>query len=120
MNLENCYHEFGEDFEKVRARLLSEARIRKLILLFLRDPSFTQLQAAMTAGCLDEAKRAAHTMKGTALNLGFNRLSESAVQILAALREDNMTEAAMLLPSMEKEYEATISAIRRYESLSGA
>lgn len=120
MNLENCYRELGEDFAKVRERLKSEVRIRKLLLLFLRDPSFTQLQSAMAAGCRDEAIRAAHTLKGTALNLGFNRLSEISILVLVALRDGNMAGVADLLLLVEKEYEVTISAIRRYEALSEA
>lgn len=120
MNLDNFYHEIGEDYAKVRARLLSEVRIRKLLVLFLRDPSFAHLQSTMAAGCQDEAIRAAHTLKGTALNLGFGKLSQCAVLVLGALQEGNMAGAAERIPQVQKEYEATISAIRRHEAFSKA
>lgn len=72
MTVRECYEELGSDFDKVLSRLVSEALVKKFALKFLDDPSFGQLETALADKDAETAFRAAHTLKGICLNLGFD------------------------------------------------
>ena len=74
MTVRECYEELGCDFDKVLSRLVSEALVKKFALKFLDDPSFGQLKTALADKDAETAFRAAHTLKGICLNLGFDNL----------------------------------------------
>ena len=74
MTVRECYEELGSDFDKVLSRLVSEALVKKFALKFLDDPSFGQLETALADKDAETAFRAAHTLKGICLNLGFDNL----------------------------------------------
>lgn len=86
MTLADCYAAMGADLEGIKRRLPKESLIQKLLLMFPRDKSFEELQQALEAQDYDGAFRAAHTLKGVALNLGITPLAESASALTEALR----------------------------------
>lgn len=69
----------GADYNEVFRRLYNEAMIRKFVLLFPKDDSFHNLEAALKEQNVKEAFRAAHTLKGVCQNLGFSNLYAPAV-----------------------------------------
>ena len=69
MNINECYQAMGADYEEVFGRLRSERLITKFVLKFPGDPSFSQLQSTLEEKNVEEAFRAAHTLKGVAQNL---------------------------------------------------
>ena len=71
MNINECYQAMGADYEEVFGRLRNERLITKFVLKFPGDPSFSQLQSTLEEKNVEEAFRAAHTLKGVAQNLGF-------------------------------------------------
>ena len=73
MNINECYQAMGADYEEVFGRLRNERLITKFVLKFPGDPSFSQLQSTLEEKNVEEAFRAAHTLKGVAQNLGFTR-----------------------------------------------
>lgn len=77
MNINECYQAMGADYEEVFGRLRSERLITKFVLKFPGDPSFSQLQSTLEEKNVEEAFRAAHTLKGVAQNLGFTPLYEA-------------------------------------------
>lgn len=87
MTIRECYEAMGGDYEEVLARLEKEEWIQRFALKFLEDPNYGILCAAMEEGNLEEAFRAAHTLKGGSLNLGFKKLQESSHEITEALRK---------------------------------
>lgn len=64
MNINECYQAMGADYEEVFGRLRSERLITKFVLKFPGDPSFSQLQSTLEEKNVEEAFRAAHTLKG--------------------------------------------------------
>ena len=47
MTIQECYAQMGADYNEVFRRLYNEAMIRKFVLLFPKDDSFHNLEAAL-------------------------------------------------------------------------
>ena len=86
MTIQECYAQMGADYNEVFRRLYNEAMIRKFVLLFPKDDSFHNLEAALKEQNVKEAFRAAHTLKGVCQNLGFSNLYAPAVTLTETLR----------------------------------
>ena len=74
MNIEACYNKMGADYAEVKSRLPSDAFIKRFALKFLDDPTLALLEKSLAEENVDEAFRAAHTLKGITQNLGFSQL----------------------------------------------
>lgn len=92
MAIEEFYAAIGGDLPGVRSRLLSDDRVQKFVGIFLDDPTFATLQQGVQAKDHAEAFRAAHTMKGLASNLGFDRLQQASSELTEALRPNDAGE----------------------------
>ena len=64
MTVKECYDAMGADYEDVLGRLRKDERIQKFVLKLLNDKSYELLINSMEAGDMNEAFRAAHTLKG--------------------------------------------------------
>lgn len=117
MSLEVCYAAIGGDLEGVRGRLLTDERITKFVGIFMEDTSFQTLIDSLESGAMDEAFRAAHTMKGISRDLGFTPLFEASDKLADALRPDAdglptaPDEVPELLQRTREAYETTTEAI---------
>ena len=65
MKINECYQAMGADYEEVFGRLRNERLITKFVLKFPGDPSFSQLQSTLEEKNVEEAFRAAHTLKAS-------------------------------------------------------
>lgn len=115
MTLQECYAAMGADYGDVRGRLPSEGMIQKYVLKFLDDVNFDALCRGLAEGTVEEAFRAAHTLKGTCLTLGFTKLANSASQMTEALRGGDLAGAAALLKGVQEDYTCTVNAIRVFK-----
>ena len=86
MNLEKLYQEMGGDMADAVRRLGSASAVERFLRMFAGDDTFAMLQAAMSAGDVQRAFRAAHTLKGVAQNLGFDRLYTAVFALTEQLR----------------------------------
>lgn len=86
MTLEAFYAKIGGNSADVLRRLPSEAMVRKFIGKYPADTSWGSLESAMDSQDWEAAFRAAHTLKGVAQNLGFQRLYLSSTALTEALR----------------------------------
>ncbi|MCM1022940.1 MAG: Hpt domain-containing protein [Prevotella sp.] len=118
MTIKEFYDFIGEDFSDVIGRLRAESRVCKYVLKFPADKSFDNLRASMSEKNYAEAFRAAHTIKGTGLNLGFNNFAAVASEITEKLRnfEDTAAieadkELGGLIENAAEKYEKIISGI---------
>jgi len=116
MTLAECYAALGGDYEGVCARLHGERLVKKFALKFLDDGSFSLLRESMESRNWEEAFRAAHTIKGMCLNLGFTRLQTSSSALCEALRHGYTPEAEPLFRQVEEDYGATAAAIRTFQA----
>ncbi len=119
MTIEMCYEEMGGNCQEVCMRIPSDTLIIKFVGSFLDDPSFATLRCAMDAGNLEEAFRAAHTLKGVCANLSFSKLQHSASQLTEVLRaaQDAIPEQAYaLMEAVCRDYQDTTDVIRKFQA----
>ena len=112
MELEEFYKQVGGNFEDVKRRLLNEESIKKFVLKFLDDNSYANLKEAIAAGNVEEAFRAAHTLKGVCLNLGFDNLYKASSAITEIFRAGELAGAEEAFEEVEKQYNITVNAIK--------
>lgn len=112
MTLEECYAAMGGDYDGAMNRLRSEKLLMKFVLKFLEDPNMETLRTALAAGDQDSAFRAAHTLKGLCLNLGFTKLGDSSSQLTEAVRSSIAADASALMQQLESDYTEAIQTIR--------
>ena len=117
MNIEQCYKEIHSDYQGVLNRFgQSEAMVKKFALRFLEDPSFTQLKEALEKQDAESAFRAAHTLKGVCLNLGFDCLYEVSAELTETLRPRVIVDACKpQFEAVSKEYEHVVSCIQQID-----
>ena len=104
MTIQECYAQMGADYNEVFRRLYNEAMIRKFVLLFPKDDSFHNLEAALKEQNVKEAFRAAHTLKGVCQN--------PAVTLTETLRAGQLDGTAEQFAEVEKQYRITMAAIQ--------
>lgn len=86
MKLEELYQKIGGDLKDVMKRIPNEAMIGKFVRKYANDPTYNRLTAAVEAKNWKDVFLAAHTLKGVAQNLGFDRLQKSASALTEAVR----------------------------------
>lgn len=112
MTVRECYEAVGSNFEEVLRRLGSEAFVKRFALKFLNDTSFQDLRDALMRKDGETAFRAAHTLKGVCLNLGFDRLYEVSAELTEKLRGHDTSGTEELFKKVETQYRILTDAIR--------
>ena len=115
MTVKECYEQMGSDYEGVLGRLGSEAIVKRFALKFLQDPSFAQLKESLAKNDGEEAFRAAHTLKGVCLNLGFDELFEVSAELTEKLRERKTAGSEELFQKVSQKYQKKVMAIQGLE-----
>ncbi len=117
MDVKQCYAELGADYDDVMCRLRTDERIKKFLLKVADDKSFELLTESLEAHNIEEAFRAAHTLKGVCLNLSISKLYSVASDMTEALRgKTEYSDAYMpLYEKVKAEYEKTVKCIRAIE-----
>ena len=107
------YERIGADFDDVASRLGSPALVERFAGKFVQDESFSQLEDALAAHDAKAAFRAAHTLKGVALNLGLSNLAAPAVELTEALRPcgPEGVDVEPLMATLRKAYNETVEAL---------
>ena len=112
MNIRECYDTIGADFEDVLSRLGSESLIQRFALKFIDDGSYNELTEALAEKNAEKAFRAAHTLKGVCLNLGFDNLYKASSAITEIFRAGELAGAEEAFEEVEKQYNITVNAIK--------
>lgn len=115
MTVQECYESMGADFEGVLGRMGSEGLVKRFALKFLDDSSYLNLQKAIQEKDAEEAFRAAHTIKGVCLNLGFDRLYKISEELTEKLRGRELNGYEALYEKLKDEYKNTIGAIQKLD-----
>ncbi len=116
MTVKECYEQIGSDYAGVLKRLGSEALVKRFALKFLKDPSYQELNDALIKKDGETAFRAAHTLKGVCLNLGFDRLYESSAALTEHLRGRDCSGYEVLFEELTVRYEALMAALKELEA----
>ncbi len=112
MSLELFYDRVGGSLEDTLRRLPGEGFVKKFLLRYLDDPSFSQLEDAVARSDWESAFRAAHTVKGVAQNLGLGDLYRSADVLTEALRGGREPTDRALLCAVETAQAEVLAGIR--------
>jgi len=114
MTVEEFYTEIGGNYNEIMSRLRTEERVAKFAKMFTKDESYNTLVRTMQEGNIDEAFRAAHTMKGVCQNMSFTTLFQSSYELTEALRAKNMDKANELLTRVTEDYQRVMDGISKY------
>ena len=102
----------GADFDNVLGRLGSEQMVQRFALKFLNDTSYQTLEETLKEKNVEQAFRAAHTLKGVCLNLGFDNLFTVSSELTEKLRAGELDGTEELFEKVKEQYEITVKAIR--------
>ena len=108
MTIQECYKEMGGDFEGVQKRFGGVALVEKFAIKFLSDSSFQDLEDGLKEKDAEKAFRAAHTLKGICLNLGFDAFYEVSAALTEKLRGRELTGYEADFASVKECYEKTV------------
>lgn len=115
MTLKECYAALEGDYNDVMSRLMTEKLVNRFVLKFLNDGSYESLVQSLKNGSIEEAFRAAHTLKGVCQNLSFTKLYHSSNDVTEALRANDTAKANELMAKVEADYLQTVSAIKNLD-----
>lgn len=111
MNIKEFFNEVGGNYESVISRLPSENMIKKFVCKFVDDSSYEALEKARKNNNIEAAFLAAHTLKGTAANLGLDMLAEEASNLTEKLRNADCFPPDKDFETLKNAYEVTIRQI---------
>ncbi len=111
MTIEECYKAMEGDYTDTLSRLQSEQIIHKFLVKFLSDENYKNIHRYLAEGKIQEAFRAAHTLKGIAQNLGLTQLYKSDYEVTEALRGGESHITKELLDKLDADYQQTKDAI---------
>ncbi len=85
-----------------------------LIGLFLRDmpAKMDQIHEGISQSRPVSLRESAHSLKGSASNLGARRLASLCARIESLARGPSLTDAALVLPELKEEFERVCAALR--------
>ena len=113
MTVKECYEKMGANFDNVLSRLGgSDALVKRFALKFLDDTSYRNLEQQLQNRDVEEAFRAAHTLKGVCLNLGFDNLFTVSSDLTGKLRARELDGADELFEKVKEQYEITVEALK--------
>ncbi len=115
MTVQEFYKAIGSEYEDAARRLGNEAIIRKFVIKFSSDPSFEELESAFRQGNAEKAFRAAHTLKGVAVNLGFDALYKQTCELTEKLRGRTFDDTETLFANVQREYGRVIENLQSLE-----
>ena len=102
MTIKECYEKVGSDYDGVLKRLGSEALVKR----------FAELTDGLAAQDGEKAFRAAHTLKGVCLNLGFTELYKVSAELTEVLRGRETAGSDELYAQVKEQYTTLTDAIR--------
>ena len=114
MTIEECYVKMGANYQDVIKRLPSAKMIEKFALKFKDDTSFQEIETALNEKQVELAFRAAHTLKGVCMNLGFDHLYKPSFEITESLRAGNLELGLQQFGAVKEQYTKTIDALNEF------
>lgn len=114
MDIKTFYAAIGGNYEEILGRFITDERILKFVRRFPADGSFSLLTASLAEKNVEEAFRAAHTLKGVAQNLSFTALFQKVEPLTEILRGGSL-DVGTLPDEVEKLYKLTVDSIAQLD-----
>ena len=116
MTLREFYDKIGSSLDAVKSQMgMPDKLVDKFVKKFPNDKSAEELFRTFESKDYETAFRMAHTIKGLCLNLGFDKLRESASEMTEALRGGVADNAEELLETVRRDYNEIIDAIKELD-----
>ena len=115
MDIKECYEAMHGDYEDIFSRLRNNALIIKLVKKFESDQSYAELKQSLADKDAEKAFRAAHTLKGVCVNLGFDKLFSVSSALTEKLRAKELDGTDEMFEKVKEQYEITIGAIQKLQ-----
>ena len=116
MTVMEFYDAIGSSYDQAKGRLLSEERIKKYLRKFTEKDEFITIDQLFKEQSYEEAFRAAHTLKGMALNLELGDLAKISSELCEEVRHGAPTkDISGMISDMGKAYYSTIDLIKEIE-----
>lgn len=114
MTVKEFYETVGGDYEDVMSRLRTDERVVKFLNKVAADGSFALLQKSLSERNMEEAFRAAHTLKGICMNLSLTKLYRVAAELTESLRgrSEYGGDIEPMFEALKVEYELNVNAIK--------
>lgn len=93
----------------------NEALACKVMKMYLRDPAFDQLTAALVEGDMQSVRSAAHTLKGVSASLGMTRLFTLAKALVEAADAGQNALFPAMYQQISQEQAAVIALIEKLD-----
>lgn len=111
-NMRTVLGRAGVDTEGTIRRFSGNAELyEKFLFKFPKDPSFSEISAALEQENYEQAYKAAHTLKGASANLGMDRISGACSKIVTLYRSGETGEIREAFGELKAEYEKLCSII---------
>lgn len=92
-----------------------DAFLREIVGIFLQDTPvrLAELHTSLAAGDVTRFSRAAHSLKGSASNLGATRLSGAAARLEQLSRAEGLGGVSASIPEIEAEFAAAKAELEK-------
>lgn len=116
MDVEACYAKMNADYRAAIGLLQSDERIIKYFKIIQRDTNLEDIYKALEQNDYETAFRAAHTLKGLALNMHFTQLAQNAADLTETLRSRGENERIFpLLEKTKQTHQMVIACIASFQ-----
>lgn len=114
MTVKEVYDVCGGNYQEAIQRFATDERLKKYLLMFIKDSCYWDLKNAVIAEDYTTAFHAVHSMKGIALNLNLDNLARSAAELCEAVRnEPDIANIPRLLYAVDRDYTSCYNAISK-------
>ncbi|MDY5987968.1 Hpt domain-containing protein [Sporofaciens sp. SGI.106] len=86
MEVKDFYEALGADYNVIIGRLRKDDRIKKYLLLFLKDDNFSLMCQAVETMDYEKIFATGHTLKGMSMNLELTPLVNAVVELVEYVR----------------------------------
>lgn len=116
MKTEEFFGKIGGNYQIVLERFAcNENLLLKFVKKFPSDPAYDSVSESVKNKDYAQIITGAHTLKGVSANLGFDKLSKSAADLVNELREEKTERTEELFDIISKEYEEVLTYINELD-----
>lgn len=121
MLVKEFYDQIGGNYESVLKRLSKDEIIKKFIIKFISEPSYSNMCRAVEEEDYEKAFSEGHSFKGICANMSFERLEKSAGALTEYLRKSsekqiNKEQCLELVRQVSEDYNVVVDTVKKLES----
>lgn len=111
-NFREFYEKNGVDYDAFLQRMMGkEVLVEKYLRIFVADSTYAELEQAMVAQDFETVGFKAHTLKGIALNLNFEKLGNLCMSIMNSVHSGDTLGLEPQFEQVKAEYACIIKEL---------